>query len=60
MIGNKLAEQQTNKPTAAEKRAEANAHGFESEVCRECGYLTLVRAGACHRCTTCGATTGCS
>jgi len=42
-----MADQQPNKPTAAEKRAEAKAHGFESVACRECGHFTLVRAGVC-------------
>ena len=34
--------------------------GFEGDACPECGNFTLVRNGTCQRCTTCGATTGCS
>ncbi|GIV01636.1 MAG: vitamin B12-dependent ribonucleotide reductase [Fimbriimonadales bacterium] len=34
--------------------------GYEGDPCGECGAFTLVRSGTCLRCTTCGATTGCS
>jgi ribonucleoside-diphosphate reductase alpha chain len=46
--------------TAAEKRAEAKAKGYEGEACGECGNFTLVRNGTCMKCDTCGSTTGCS
>src|SRR5262245_15493594 len=46
--------------TAAEKRAEAKAKGYEGEACGECGNFTLVRNGTCLKCDTCGSTTGCS
>jgi ribonucleoside-diphosphate reductase alpha chain len=46
--------------TAAEKRAEARARGYEGEACPECGNFTLVRNGTCLKCDTCGSTTGCS
>ena len=46
--------------SAAEKRAEAKAKGYEGEACGECGNFTLVRNGTCMKCDTCGGTTGCS
>ena len=46
--------------TAAERRAEAKAKGYEGEACGECGNFTLVRNGTCLKCDTCGGTTGCS
>ena len=48
------------KAAAAEKRAEAQARGYEGEACGECGNFTLVRNGTCLKCDTCGSTTGCS
>ena len=48
------------KASAAEKRAEAKAQGYEGEACGECGNFTLVRNGTCMKCNTCGSTTGCS
>ncbi len=38
----------------------AREKGYTGDPCPECGHLTLVRNGACLKCTTCGATTGCS
>ena len=46
--------------SAAEKRAEASAKGYEGEACGECGNFTLLRNGTCMKCDTCGGTTGCS
>ena len=46
--------------SAAEKRAEAKAKGYEGEACGECQNFTLVRNGTCMKCDTCGSTTGCS
>lgn len=34
--------------------------GFEGDPCPECGAMMMVRNGACLKCTSCGATTGCS
>lgn len=34
--------------------------GYTGDVCPECGNMTMVRNGTCLKCTTCGATTGCS
>jgi ribonucleoside-diphosphate reductase alpha chain len=38
----------------------ARLKGYEGDPCSECGQLTLVRNGACCKCDTCGATSGCS
>ncbi len=38
----------------------ARQKGYTGDPCPECGHLTLVRNGACMKCQTCGATTGCS
>jgi ribonucleoside-diphosphate reductase alpha chain len=48
------------KATAAARRAEAKAKGYEGEMCSECMNFTLVRNGTCLKCDTCGSTTGCS
>jgi ribonucleoside-diphosphate reductase alpha chain len=44
------------------QRAFQNARqkGYTGDPCPECGHLTMVRNGACLKCQTCGATTGCS
>jgi ribonucleoside-diphosphate reductase alpha chain len=47
------------KPTPSAFQA-AREKGYTGDPCPECGHLTLVRNGACLKCTTCGATTGCS
>jgi ribonucleoside-diphosphate reductase alpha chain len=39
---------------------QARQKGYEGDPCPECGQLTLVRSGACCKCDTCGATSGCS
>jgi ribonucleoside-diphosphate reductase alpha chain len=46
--------------TRAEKVRQARLKGYEGDPCGECGQLTLVRNGACLKCDSCGATTGCS
>jgi ribonucleoside-diphosphate reductase alpha chain len=38
----------------------ARMKGYEGDPCSECGQLTLIRSGACCKCDTCGATSGCS
>jgi len=38
----------------------ARLKGFEGDMCMECGSFTMVRNGTCLKCTTCGATSGCS
>ncbi|MBI3132166.1 MAG: adenosylcobalamin-dependent ribonucleoside-diphosphate reductase [Acidobacteria bacterium] len=50
-------------PAGATKYAAAQSareKGYTGDPCPECGHLTLVRNGACMKCQTCGATTGCS
>jgi ribonucleoside-diphosphate reductase alpha chain len=42
------------------REARARAKGYEGDACTECGQFTLVRTGACLRCDSCGANTGCS
>jgi ribonucleoside-diphosphate reductase alpha chain len=47
--------------TATEERIRvARLKGYEGDPCSECGQLTLIRSGACCKCDTCGATSGCS
>jgi ribonucleoside-diphosphate reductase alpha chain len=47
--------------TAMEEKVRvARMKGYEGDPCTECGQLTLVRSGACCKCDTCGATSGCS
>jgi ribonucleoside-diphosphate reductase alpha chain len=43
-----------------EKIKLARLKGYEGDPCTECGQLTLVRSGACCKCDSCGATSGCS
>ena len=42
----------------AEERA--RQLGYEGDPCMECGQLMMVRNGACLKCVSCGATSGCS
>src|SRR5262249_43970432 len=37
----------------------ARLKGYEGDPCSECGQLTLIRSGACCKCDTCGASSGC-
>jgi ribonucleoside-diphosphate reductase alpha chain len=46
--------------TTEDKIRQARLKGYEGDPCGECGQLTLVRSGACCKCDTCGATSGCS
>jgi len=46
--------------TAVSAAQAAREKGYTGDPCPECGHLTLVRNGACMKCQTCGATTGCS
>ncbi len=39
---------------------EARNMGYTGDICPECQSMTMVRNGTCLKCTTCGATTGCS
>jgi ribonucleoside-diphosphate reductase alpha chain len=44
----------------ADKVRLARLKGYEGDPCSECGQLTLIRSGACCKCDTCGASSGCS
>ena len=48
------------KPTAANMREQAILKGYTGDPCPTCQHATLVRNGACLKCMTCGAATGCS
>jgi ribonucleoside-diphosphate reductase alpha chain len=39
---------------------QAKLKGYTGDPCPDCGSFTLVRAGSCLRCDSCGTTTGCS
>ncbi len=58
--GHKTAVKPAGLSTREEKVRLARLKGYEGDPCGECGQLTLVRNGACLKCDTCGATTGCS
>ena len=45
-------------PAGAQRQAKIK--GYEGDACPDCGQFTLVRNGACLRCDSCGASTGCS
>ncbi|MFL5338790.1 MAG: vitamin B12-dependent ribonucleotide reductase [Gemmataceae bacterium] len=47
-------------PPPDDKVRLARLKGYEGDPCSECGQLTLVRSGACCKCDSCGATSGCS
>ncbi|MCL1908436.1 MAG: adenosylcobalamin-dependent ribonucleoside-diphosphate reductase [Holophagaceae bacterium] len=47
-------------PTTVDAYQAAREKGFTGDPCPECGHFTMVRNGACLKCHTCGATTGCS
>ena len=46
--------------TPGNARQEARIKGYEGDACAECGQFTLVRNGACLKCESCGASSGCS
>ncbi len=46
--------------TQDQRIRQARLKGYEGDPCGECGQLTLVRSGACCKCDTCGASSGCS
>jgi ribonucleoside-diphosphate reductase alpha chain len=59
--GHKAAAVKTAPTGTREDRVRlARLKGYEGDPCNECGQLTLVRSGACLKCDTCGATSGCS
>jgi ribonucleoside-diphosphate reductase alpha chain len=50
---------QPTEGTQAERIRVARQKGYEGDPCSNCQAMTLVRSGACLRCDTCGATSGC-
>lgn len=46
--------------TQHQKIMKAREAGYTGDICPECQSMTMVRNGTCLKCTTCGATTGCS
>jgi ribonucleoside-diphosphate reductase alpha chain len=58
--GHKQVKSDNGVTALAEKIRTARLKGYEGDPCGECGQLTLVRSGACSKCDTCGATSGCS
>ncbi len=46
--------------TLQEEVRQARLKGYEGDPCPDCGQLTMVRNGACLKCDSCGATSGCS
>jgi ribonucleoside-diphosphate reductase alpha chain len=59
--GNKLTLSRIATASVTEEKVRlARLKGYEGDPCSECGQLTLVRSGACCKCDTCGATSGCS
>ncbi|MFQ3591831.1 MAG: hypothetical protein SNJ82_01425, partial [Gemmataceae bacterium] len=55
-----VSSQGAGRVALTEKVRQARLKGYEGDPCPECGALTLVRSGACCKCDTCGATSGCS
>jgi len=50
---------QSSNPSVDKVRL-ARLKGYEGDPCSDCGQLTLIRSGACCKCDTCGASSGCS
>jgi ribonucleoside-diphosphate reductase alpha chain len=46
--------------TMNDPAAKARERGYTGDICPKCQSITMVRNGTCLKCTTCGATTGCS
>ena len=55
-----VAQRSNGLATKEDKVRQARQKGYEGDPCPECGALTLVRSGACAKCDSCGATSGCS
>jgi ribonucleoside-diphosphate reductase alpha chain len=60
--GHKTAMVRVAAPTGTreDKIRMARLKGYEGDPCSECGQLTLIRSGACCKCDSCGASSGCS
>lgn len=49
---------ETPNPNQSKLRRQAKLKGYEGEACTQCGLFTMLRAGTCLRCCTCGSTSG--
>jgi ribonucleoside-diphosphate reductase alpha chain len=59
--GNGQSSEYQKAPSAKhQKIQDAKSMGYTGDICPECQSMTMVRNGTCLKCTTCGATTGCS
>ena len=53
--------EEENIPSDVEAEVEdVKVFGYTGDICPECKNVTMIRNGVCLKCTTCGATTGCS
>ncbi len=59
-IASVISEESHSDSTHVDSRTVAQLQGYEGDSCRECGQFTMVRNGACLKCNSCGATSGCS
>lgn len=57
---NVKAEAKTQSNVIVKMIENAKTRGYTGDICPECQSMTMVRNGTCLKCTTCGATTGCS
>lgn len=55
-----LSYKETQQKSLFSNQYEASIKGYTGDACPECQSLTMVRNGACLKCESCGATTGCS
>ena len=58
--GDTPSEQKAHAITLHQSVMKARERGYTGDICPECQSMTMVRNGTCLKCTTCGATTGCS
>jgi ribonucleoside-diphosphate reductase alpha chain len=54
------SEQKAQSLSRHQQVIKARERGYTGDICPECQSMTMVRNGTCLKCTTCGATTGCS
>jgi ribonucleoside-diphosphate reductase alpha chain len=59
VVGSTYPEKGDNTISLNEIR-DARTKGYEGDPCPECQQFTMVRNGACLKCMSCGATSGCS
>ncbi|MFA3783012.1 vitamin B12-dependent ribonucleotide reductase [Melioribacteraceae bacterium 4301-Me] len=59
-LSNDNGQTMNEKAVAIQQILKAKERGYTGDICPECQSMTMVRNGTCLKCTTCGATTGCS